>query len=125
MSQHGLNSFFALFEILVPRTNPPPALHMLWLMLLLALYLALAYLTKATKGFYVYSFLDPATRGWVAVYVLGIAVGTLLLFGFSWCFVWLRRYVTEGRMRLEGRYAHASEDTDLEMAGMRTSLTTK
>ncbi len=105
ISQHGLNSFFALFELFVPRTDPPPAIHMLWLIVLLALYLALAYLTKATRGFYVYDFLDPKTHGWVAVYVFGIAIGTLILFAFAWVFIWLRKLLTEKKMHMEGRYA--------------------
>ena len=34
---------------------PPPPFHLLLLIILLALYLGLAYLTKATQGFYTYS----------------------------------------------------------------------
>ena len=54
-SIHALNTVFAGFEIFIPRTVPPPPLHLLLLIIILALYLGLAYLTKATQGFYTYS----------------------------------------------------------------------
>ncbi|KAK4994205.1 hypothetical protein LTR66_005719 [Elasticomyces elasticus] len=59
ISEHTLNSAFALFEIALPRTEPPPFIHIVPLLLLLALYLALAYTTYATAGIYVYVFLNP------------------------------------------------------------------
>ena len=106
ISQHLLNSVFALFEIIIPRTDTPPALHMLWLILVLALYLALAYVVEATKGFYPYDFLDPEKQhAWVAAYVFGIAVGCIILFGFAWGCVWLRRYVTETKLARHGKFA--------------------
>ncbi|KAL2021403.1 hypothetical protein VTK56DRAFT_7156 [Thermocarpiscus australiensis] len=121
VSQHALNSVFALFEIVVPRTDPPLAVHMLWLILVLALYLALAYVTNATKGFYTYDFLDPGRQhGLVAAYVFGIAVGTLLIFGVAWGAVRLRKYVTETRLGMTGKSvkpAHvAAAAKDVEMS---------
>ncbi|KAK3336536.1 hypothetical protein B0T19DRAFT_42071 [Cercophora scortea] len=120
ISQHAMNSVFALFEIVVARTNPPPAIHMLWLIVVLALYLSLAYITDATKGFYPYDFLDPAKQhAFVAAYVFGIAVGCLILFGVAWGLVWLRRYITETKLGLDGKFAHARaqlSDPDIEMA---------
>ena len=62
ISQHAMNSLFALFEAFIPRTNPRPWIHLPFIILILALYLGLAYLTKATQEFYVYNFLNPATR---------------------------------------------------------------
>lgn len=125
LSRHALNSLFALFEILVPRTAPPPPIHMLWLIVILALYLALAYLTHATKGFYVYSFLDPneSGKGFVVAYVFGIAVGCLVVFGVVWGLIWLRRWVTEEKLHMDGKLArqHGARDDpadrDLEMSG--------
>ncbi|KAK3394330.1 hypothetical protein B0H63DRAFT_444497 [Podospora didyma] len=115
ISQHAMNSAFALFEIVVPRTNPPPAVHMLWLILVLALYLSLAYLTHATKGFYPYDFLDPAKQhAFVAAYVFGIAVGALIVFGVAWGLIWLRKFITEAKL---GKEAYE----DLELSGPRTS----
>lgn len=123
VSQHALNSGLALFELLLTRTDPPPPVHMLWLILVLALYLALAYTTHADKGFYTYSFLDPAKQGGlVAAYVFGIAAGCLILFGVAWGIIWLRRYVTETRLGMTGKFAQPAQhrrsaaDEDVEMA---------
>jgi hypothetical protein len=94
-------------EIVVPRTAPPPMLHLAPLVLLLVLYLALAYLTYATQGFYTYDFLDPAAhgRGRTAAYIVGILVAAIVLFGIVWAVVWLRRWLTERVCGCEGRFA--------------------
>lgn len=120
VSEHALNSAFALFELLVPRTDPPPPVHMLWLILVLALYLALAYVTRATKGFLPYDFLDPDEQhGLVAAYVFGIAVGCLVVFGVAWSIIWLRKYITETRLGKTGKFAKkgnpgdAAEDVEM------------
>ncbi|KAL2270060.1 hypothetical protein VTJ83DRAFT_2244 [Remersonia thermophila] len=106
VSQHLLNSAFALFEIVVPRTEPPPPVHILWLLVVLALYLAVAYITHATKGFYTYDFLDPKAQGaLLAAYVCGIAVGCLVLYGFAWGLVWLRRWATETKLGMMGKFS--------------------
>jgi short subunit fatty acids transporter len=57
-SQHALNSLYALFEIVFPRTEPLPFLHIIVIVVVLALYLSLAYLTHAVQGWYTYDFLD-------------------------------------------------------------------
>ncbi|KAI1366011.1 hypothetical protein F5Y08DRAFT_302396 [Xylaria arbuscula] len=109
ISQHALNSAFALFEIVVPRTRPTPWNRLPFLILLLALYLALAYLTHATKGFYPYPFLDPGLQGpLVAAYVFGIAVGICVIFGVVWGLIWVRRWITENKMGRDGVFAHAA-----------------
>ncbi|GAP88724.1 hypothetical protein SAMD00023353_1201390 [Rosellinia necatrix] len=107
VSQHALNAAFALVEIALPRTRPQPWAHLPFLVGLLALYLALAYLTHATKGFYTYSFLDPALQGpLVAAYVFGIAVGICVVFALARGLVWLRCWVTEEKLGLDGVFAH-------------------
>ncbi|SPQ18780.1 3336fe03-9d75-4b07-8f89-7c39311b9523 [Thermothielavioides terrestris] len=122
VSQHLLNSVFALFEIVVPRTDVPPPVHMTWLILVLALYLALAYVTKASKDFYPYDFLDPSKQhGLVAAYVFGIAVGCLIVFGLVWGAIWLRKHITERKLGKEGKFASRPEQSgvvkeDVEMA---------
>jgi hypothetical protein len=58
ISMHALNSVFAGLEIILPRSDPHPWLLLVPTIAILALYLGLAYLTHATEGFYVYSFLD-------------------------------------------------------------------
>lgn len=127
ISQHGMNSFFALFEIVVPRTDVPPPVHMLWLIVILALYLGLAYLTKATKGFYVYSFLDPGVdgKGAVAGYVFGIAAACLIIFWVAWGLIRLRKWLTEEKLGKDGKFAgqHAAwrdpTGGELEMSALR------
>ncbi|OTA68584.1 hypothetical protein K449DRAFT_386876 [Hypoxylon sp. EC38] len=115
VSQHALNSFFALFEILIPRTAPQPWIHVLWLIVLLALYLALAYVTRATKGFYTYSFLDPGKTGsLVAGYVFGIAAATIVIFGIVRGVIWVRCWVTEEKMGRRGKLAKTRSRTDVE-----------
>lgn len=121
VSQHGLNSAFALFEILIPRTDPPPPVHMLWLIILLAMYLALAYVTEASRGFYPYDFLDPGQQGGlVAAYVFGIALGCIVVFGLVWAAVWLRKYITETKLGKDGQFGSAAGRSaglsDMEMA---------
>ena len=61
-SQHALNAGYALFEIVFPRTAPLPFFHLVPIIVILAMYLALAYITNETEGFYVYSFLDPKSN---------------------------------------------------------------
>ena len=96
ISKHALNSLYALFEILLTRTSPRPPLHLLFLIILLALYLALAYICRATEGFYVYNFLDPATgAGHVAAYCIGILVAACVIFGIVWVVIWLRNKATK------------------------------
>ena len=96
ISEHALNSLYALFEILLTRTSPRPPLHLLFLIILLALYLALAYICRATEGFYVYHFLDPSTgAGHVAAYCIGILVAACIIFGIVWVVIWLRNKATK------------------------------
>lgn len=116
-SEHGLNSLFALFEILMTRINPPPWIHLLWLVVLLACYLGLAYLTHTTKHVYVYNFLNPAPKtlnaqghnvggvgSLVAAYVVGIAVGICILFCVVRGLIWARKWVTETKMERLGKF---------------------
>lgn len=85
----------ALLEIILPTTNPPPFLHLPFLILILALYLCLAYITHAAQGWYTYAFLNPANgAGHVAGYVFGILAATIVIFFLVWVVIWLRRKVT-------------------------------
>lgn len=104
VSQHALNSVFALFEIIVSCVRPAPWIHAFWLVFIMALYLALAYVTHATKGFYTYSFLDPTkVHSLVAAYVFGIGIATILIFAIVWGLVWVRYWVTEKKMGKSGK----------------------
>ncbi|KAJ8584955.1 hypothetical protein M405DRAFT_853821 [Rhizopogon salebrosus TDB-379] len=81
ISQHAMNSGFALFEIILTNAGPSPWSHITPGFLLLACYLGVAYITHATQGFYTYSFLDPSReRGLLAAYIIGIAVGYCVVF---------------------------------------------
>ncbi|KAF4632374.1 hypothetical protein G7Y89_g5763 [Cudoniella acicularis] len=116
ISQHVLNSAFALFEIIFTRINPAPWIHILFLIIILACYCGLAYLTHYTKGYYVYSFLNPNPKeldaqgtnvggvgqGAVVGYVFGIAVAVIILFSLMKGLAWTRKWVTEKKMGREG-----------------------
>jgi uncharacterized membrane protein len=112
VSQHLINSLFALFEIAVPRTSAASMeyVHILWLLVILAMYLAVAYITHATKGFYPYSFLDPATggNGRVTGFVFGIAAAIIVVFLIVKLLVWLRTLLTEKVLKMTGKFAGAA-----------------
>ncbi|KAJ6105525.1 hypothetical protein N7512_009042 [Penicillium capsulatum] len=103
ISQHGINSFYALLEIVFPATPPHPFLALPVLIFLLLLYLCVAYITVHTQGFYTYSFLDPGDHGQksglVTGYCFGILAGICVLFLVSWGLIWLRRWATGGRVK--------------------------
>ena len=120
-SQHALNCAFAVFEILFPRSSPPPLLHLPFLILLLALYLALAYVTNATHGFYPYGFLDPSNGhgGRVAAYVFAILAAIVVIFLVVWGLIWARKWLTERVIRMKGKFHEGRERVgqDVEMPG--------
>ncbi|KAK8164184.1 hypothetical protein IWX90DRAFT_251084 [Phyllosticta citrichinensis] len=104
---HALNSVFALVEIVLPRTQIRPWWHIGPLIFLLACYLGLAYVTHATEGFYVYSFLDVQANGSgvVAGYCFGIAIGCFIIFALVDGIIWARVKVTEGLMGRKGKWS--------------------
>lgn len=113
ISQHALNSLFALFEVFLPRTSPPPPLHVVFLIFLLACYLALAYITHATEGFYPYSFLDPSTgNGRVTGYCFGILVAICVIFAIVGGVMLLRNLATQ-KLGLEGKFADQRRKEDM------------
>lgn len=59
VSEHALNTVLAVLEISLARTEPLAWVLMVPVVIVLALYLGLAYLTHTTEGVYVYSFLNP------------------------------------------------------------------
>lgn len=102
-----MNSAFALFELLFTRVNPAPWVHLPFCIVLLALYCGLAYVTVATEGFYTYTFLDPAENGvgMVVAYVFGILVGIIVVFSVVKGVAWTRRWVTESKMGMMGKFS--------------------
>ncbi|PHH75515.1 hypothetical protein CDD80_2312 [Ophiocordyceps camponoti-rufipedis] len=108
ISQHTLNSAFALFEIIVPRTEPLPWIHLLWLAAILLAYLAVAFITLAHQGFYTYDFLDyrrAGSRGRVAGYVLGITAALVIFFCAVHFLILLRIWLTETKLGLDAKHA--------------------
>ncbi|KAJ5724489.1 hypothetical protein N7493_006217 [Penicillium malachiteum] len=102
ISQHGLNSFYALLEIFLPATTPHPLLAIPALILGLLFYLCVAYITYYTQGWYSYSFLDTdygKKSGTVAGYCFGILAAILVIFAISWFFIWLRKRVTGDKIK--------------------------
>ncbi|KAL8417796.1 hypothetical protein RB594_001430 [Gaeumannomyces avenae] len=106
VSRHAMNAGFALFEVIFPRTALPPWIHILWLLVVLCLYLALAYLTHATRGFYVYPFLDPSKgSGRLAGYVCGIAVSCVVFFLLVRGLIWVRTWASETKFGMSGKFS--------------------
>ncbi|QPG95187.1 hypothetical protein C2857_007800 [Epichloe festucae Fl1] len=127
VSQHALNSAFALFEVLLARTEPPPWVHLLWLIALLLGYLAVAYVTVATQGWYTYRFLDHDAvggRGYVAAYVFGIAAGVVVVFLAVSGVIWLRRWLTEVKLGMDGMFARQPARSHVEMNTIGSKVTT-
>ncbi|KAF8123947.1 hypothetical protein EV363DRAFT_1130393, partial [Boletus edulis] len=61
--------------------GPSPWMHLIPLIVILTCYVAVAYITRATEGFYVYSFLNPTQEGGLlAAYIIGIALGCCVVF---------------------------------------------
>lgn len=106
-SQHALNSVYALVEIVIPRTEPLPFLDIIPIVIVLALYLALAYVTYATQGFYTYGFLDlqKNSSGIVAAYIIGILVAAIIIFLVVRYLVMLRVWITETKLGKTGKFS--------------------
>jgi hypothetical protein len=106
-----MNSVYALFEIIFPRTEPLPFLNIIPIVILLALYLALAYLTYYTQGFYTYGFLDlqKNSSGIVAAFIIGILVAAIIIFLIVKYLILLRVWITEKKLGMTGKFSHHEE----------------
>ncbi|KAF4555994.1 Hypothetical protein D9617_2g059610 [Elsinoe fawcettii] len=105
ISEHAMNSGFALFEVLIPRTEATPWIHIAPMVVLLAMYLGLTYLSHALNGFYVYPFLNQEKngRGITAAYILGILVGAVIIFAIVHLVIKFRRWLTETKFGATGK----------------------
>jgi small-conductance mechanosensitive channel len=121
VSEHALNSIFAAFELFLTRTTLIPGLHVVFLIIILVLYLGLAYVTYAAQGWYTYSFLDPSSGGKakVVAYVFGILAAILVIFGLICLLVALRKWLTEKVLGFRGKF-HGGQPTDQEDLEMYT-----
>lgn len=67
-------------------------------------------------GFVAYSFLDPKKEGkMLAVYIVGIAIGEVVIFVIVWGAIWLRR-------RLSSRSVVSRSAHDIEGKGSKEKL---
>jgi len=123
VSQHALNSVFALFEITIPRTDPLPFFHAVAIVVILGLYLGVAYITYGDDHFYVYDFLNIQEHGngIVAGYIIGILVGAIVLFLIIRYLILLRKWITESKMGKLGKFSTSGpQDGHLQLGGLHT-----
>jgi hypothetical protein len=91
LSIHGLNSAFALFEVIVTKTKPQPWAHLGILLLIMSLYLGVAYITKYTEDIYLYLWLDPKNGiPQLIAHVIGYAVLIVFIFNIVRGTIWFR-----------------------------------
>ncbi|KAF1923737.1 uncharacterized protein M421DRAFT_104194 [Didymella exigua CBS 183.55] len=112
-SVHGLNSMFAVVEILLSATEAPPVLHLSVILLIMSVYLGLAYLTRYTQGLYVYEWLKPAHGiASIILHVLGYAAGRIAIF-----------FLASGAIRLRNilarRLSEGKEVGSIQEKGMK------
>ncbi|KAF8867595.1 hypothetical protein CPB85DRAFT_1246121 [Mucidula mucida] len=119
ISMHAINSLFCLSEVLLTH-NPAP--RWIWLIvdiIVLAMYLGLAYLSKYTLGFYVYSFLDPKKEGaFLAAYIAGIGIGEAIVFAIMYGIVRLRMRLIPAPHSAD---VEKGDVMDLDQASMSTN----
>lgn len=118
VSQHAMNLCFASFEIFIPRTPVAPAVHIVFVTVVMLLYVALAYMTNATVHFYPYSFLDPGPNGAgstakVGGYIIGIWVAFIVVFFIYRGIVWGRIWVTEKKLGMTGKFSARDQRVDM------------
>ncbi|KAF7426085.1 hypothetical protein PC9H_008451 [Pleurotus ostreatus] len=103
-SQHILNAVVSLAETFVltsspsatnsasvkPRKTNLPYIYLPITVVLLGLYLCVAYITNANQGVYVYPFLDPSKGPILAAYIVGIGLAQCVVFVFVRCGIMLR-----------------------------------
>jgi carbon starvation protein CstA len=124
VSQHVLNTVFCLFEIFIPRTNPTPWIHLVPIIIILLLYLGLAYTTWGTEHFYVYDFLDDRlhSKGVIAGYILGILALAIVVFLIVHFVLLGRVKLTEEKWKKTGKFStrgRAVGATDVEVTEVR------
>ncbi|OCL05018.1 hypothetical protein AOQ84DRAFT_414574 [Glonium stellatum] len=105
VTRYALNPVFAFFEILISRTEQRPWIHLPCVIILLAGYCGIVYITHATEGFYTYSFMDISKfgPGALARHIVGIGAsctGIFILVRFMICG---RLWLTETKLGKHGK----------------------
>ena len=91
ISFHCLNSVFALFEVVFSAVRPQRWCHSIIIINILGLYVAMAYIIKASAKFYVYDFMDAKMVGnLTAAYVFGIGGMGVVCFFLVQGIVWIK-----------------------------------
>ena len=127
ISKHALNSLYVVFEILFSAVGKQPWSHLIFIVLflgtpllsnnlILACYLGVAYITKATQGIYVYSFLNPSKGAVLAAYIVGILAGSIVVFVIFNMIKWRLAKGTHAKVREDWRerYEMRQQDSSLE-----------
>jgi hypothetical protein len=119
ISVHGLNSVFAIVEIVLSATAAPPILHLSMVCVILSMYLGLAYLTKYTQGYYVYEWLSPAHgNASIILHILGHAGAMIAFFFLAGGAIRVRNIVARNKQDRSGEQA----DVEKSAGGSSTSL---
>jgi hypothetical protein len=119
ISVHGLNSVFAIVEIILSATAAPPILHLSMVCIFLSMYLGLAYLTKYTQGYYVYEWLSPAHgHASIILHVLGYAAAMIAFFFLAGGAIRVRNIVARKKQEKSGEQA----DVEKSAGESNTSL---
>jgi hypothetical protein len=116
ISVHGLNSVFAITEIVLPATAPPPITHLSVVLLVLSVYLGLAYLTHYTQGFYVYEWMNPAHgKASIVLHVAGYAGAMIAIFFLVRCTI-IARNMLAAKMEVRRNKGLKEKATKLDDA---------
>jgi len=87
------------------------------------MYLGVGYITKASQGFYVYSFLNPSKGPILAAYIVGILAGTILVFCIVNLIKWgLSKRTAAKRRESAHEYEIRRRDASLEEGKNSASL---
>jgi hypothetical protein len=82
-------------------------------------YLGVAYITRATQGIYVYSFLNPNKGAIVAAYIFGIFAGAIIIFSIVNCIAYGLKKVAQAKSATSRPTTFAKAQSSLEKGTQR------
>ncbi|PHH61455.1 hypothetical protein CDD81_363 [Ophiocordyceps australis] len=118
VSQHALNSVFALIEMILARTSLLPVVHLLWLFCILVAYLGVAFVTNIDQDFFVYAFLDKnkvGGPGLVAAYIACVAMALVVVFIVAQVIIRVRLWAVESPKTVSDEAVATSAQSSPEM----------